>query len=103
MPHNADIVRLHSMKVMDACTRCQTDISSNAFFYTIARNSYMFGFFCSRDCAQESEHNKHLMGIVLRVSQPPSTHKDLVLVPDVKTLEKYNEELEKRKLREKYF
>ncbi|WP_415280983.1 hypothetical protein [Candidatus Nitrososphaera sp. FF02] len=88
---------------MDACTRCQTDISGNTFFYTVARNSYMFGFFCSRDCALESEHNRHLKGTVLRVSQPPSTHRDLVLVPDPSMLKQYNEELEKRKLREKYF
>jgi hypothetical protein len=88
---------------MYTCTRCNTDISSSAVFYTIARNSYMFGFFCSRDCALESEHNRHLKGIVLRIPQPPSTHKELVLVPDVSMLEKYNEELEKRRLRKRYF
>ena len=88
---------------MNACIRCQTDISGNTFFYTVARNGYMFGFFCSHDCAQESEYNKHLKGTVLRISQPPETHKDLVLVPDIGVLKKYNKELERRKLREKYF
>ncbi len=85
------------------CLRCDADISANTFFYTIARNSYMFGFFCSRDCAQESEHNKYLKATVLRIAQPPATHKDLVLAPDVRILRKYSEELEKHKIREKYF
>lgn len=97
------ILRAGAPKAMYACARCQTDISASAFFYTVARNSYMFGFFCSHDCAQESEHNKHLRGTVLRVSQPPDTHKEMVLVPDVSMLKKYNEELKKRKIREKYF
>jgi hypothetical protein len=89
---------------MDAtrCLRCDADLP-DTFFYTIARNSYMFGFFCSRDCAQESEHNKYLKATVLRISHPPATHKDMVLTPDVKTLKQYAEELERRRIREKYF
>jgi hypothetical protein len=85
------------------CLRCESDISGNDFFYTLARNSYMFGFFCCADCAQASEHNKHLKAFVLRVSKAPETHKDLVLVPDISTLRQYDEELERHKIRKKYF
>ena len=85
------------------CLHCESDISGNAFFYTLARNSYMFGFFCCQDCAQSSEHNKYLNALVLRVSKAPDTHKNLVLVPDIGTLKQYNEDLERHKIREKYF
>ena|GEM_PF-4883989 len=85
------------------CLYCESDISGNAFFYTLARNSYMFGFFCCQDCAQSSEHNKYLNAFVLRVSKAPDTHKNLVLVPDIGTLKQYNEDLERHKIRKKYF
>jgi hypothetical protein len=85
------------------CLRCDADLSANIFFYTIARNSYMFGFFCSHDCAQESEHNRYLKATVLRIAHPPGTHKDLMLAPDVRILKQYAQELERRKIREKYF
>lgn len=90
---------------MDAirCLRCETDLSANNAFYTIARNGQMFGFFCSQDCAQESEHQKYLKAYVLRIPQPPSTHKDLVTIPSIKVLKQYEEELEKRRIWKKYF
>lgn len=90
---------------MDAirCLRCETDLSANTAFYTIARNGQMFGFFCSQDCARESEHQKYLKAYVLRIAQPPNTHKDLVLIPDVKVLKQYEAELAKRKIWDKYF
>ena len=84
------------------CLRCESDISGNSFFYTLARNGYMFGFFCCADCAQSSEHNKFLNAFVLRVSKAPATHKELVLVPDIQTLKQYSEELERRSIRKKY-
>ena len=88
---------------MDAtrCLRCDADLP-DTFFYTIARNSYMFGFFCCSDCAQASEHNRFLNAFVLRVSKAPDTHRDLVLVPDIQTLKRYSEELKKRSIRKKY-
>jgi YHS domain-containing protein len=85
------------------CLRCETDLSSDKAFYTIARNGQMFGFFCSQGCAQESEHQKYLRAYVLKISQPPATHKDLVLTPDVKVLKQYEEELAKRKIWKDYF
>lgn len=90
---------------MDAtrCLRCETELSVNKAFYTIARNGQMFGFFCSHDCAQESEHQKYLKAYVLRIAQPPSTHKDLVTIPSIKVLKQYEEELEKRRIWKKYF
>jgi hypothetical protein len=89
---------------MIRCLRCDTDISNRASFYTLARNGYMFGFFCCRDCAQHSEHNRHLKAVALLIARPPDTHKDLVVMPpDLGTLKRYNEELERRRLRKQYF
>jgi hypothetical protein len=88
---------------MIRCLRCDTDISGRASFYTLARNGYMFGFFCCRDCAEQSEHNRHLKAVALLIARPPETHRDLVVTPDIGTLKRYSEELEKRRLRKQYF
>jgi hypothetical protein len=99
-----DISKIRKCSCMSPihCLRCEGDISGNSFFYTLARNGYMFGFFCCSDCAQASEHNRFLNAFVLRVSKAPDTHRDLVLVPDLQTLKRYSEELKKRSIRKKY-
>lgn len=84
------------------CNRCGTDISSYPSFYTIAKNGMMYGFFCSHDCASLSEINRHLQAFIVKVNATPASHKDLVIIPDVKVLKQYQEELEKRKLWKKY-
>lgn len=57
------------------CLYCNSDIPNNNFFYTLAKNGRMFGFFCCADCAQSSQHNQYLKAFVLRVSKAPDTHK----------------------------
>ena len=85
------------------CQNCDLDLANNSFFYTFARNSYMFGFFCSRDCAVSSEYNQYLKGHVLKINATAASHKDLVLVPTVQMLRQFKSESERRELRKKYF
>jgi hypothetical protein len=47
-----------AMSSVAKCLNCDLSLAGNSFFYTLARNSYMFGFFCSRDCATSSEYNR---------------------------------------------
>lgn len=85
------------------CLTCNSDISDNTYFYTVAKNAYMFGFFCRHDCAAMSEINQYLKAFVVKISATPSSHKALVVTPDAKVLKQYQEEAEKRKLWKKYF
>jgi len=86
------------------CQHCEIPLSDKQFFYTIARNSYMFGFFCCYDCASSSEYSKYLKPpTVLKIQATPESHKDLVVIPSIQTLKQYKEESERRELRKKYF
>ena len=86
------------------CLNCDLLLAGNPFFYTLARNSYMFGFFCSRDCAVSSEYYRFLANAhVLKVSANVESHRELVLVPTLQTLKQFKEESERRELRKRYF
>lgn len=78
-------------------------MAGSQFFYTLARNSYMFGFFCSRDCATTSEYNRYMHAYPLKMNSTVESHRNLVLVPSVQMLKQYKEESERRELRKKYF
>lgn len=84
------------------CNRCDIDLSDYSSFYTVAKNGMMYGFFCSHDCASLSEINRHLQAFVVKINATPASHKELVVIPDIKVLKQYQEELEKRKLWKKY-
>lgn len=62
----------------------------------------MYGFFCSHDCASLSDINQYLQAYVVRINATPASHSELVVIPDVKILKQYQQELEKRKLWKKY-
>ena len=84
------------------CNRCDIDLSGYSSFYTIAKNGMMYGFFCSHDCASLSKINRYLQAYIVKISAAPASHRELVVIPDVKILKQYQEELEKRKLWKKY-
>jgi hypothetical protein len=86
------------------CQNCESDLDkSNSFFYTLAKNSYMFGFFCCHDCAASSEYNQYLHAYVIKVNATAESHRDLVVVPSLRVLKQFKEESERRELRKKYF
>jgi len=85
------------------CQNCDLGLVSSQFFYTLARNSYMFGFFCSRDCATASEYNKYMHAYPLKINSTAESHRDFVLMPSMQVLKQYKEEYERRELRKKYF
>ena len=85
------------------CLTCGSDISDRAYFYTLAKNACMFGFFCCHDCAAASDINLHLQAYVVKIGAAPDSHKALVVTPDARVLRQYQEEKEKRKLWKKYF
>ena len=85
------------------CLNCDISLSGSSFFYTLARNGYMFGFFCSRDCAASSEYNRYMRAYLLKINATADSHRDLVLIPSLQTLKRYKEESERRELRKKYF
>ena len=85
------------------CLNCDFSLAGNSFFYTLARNSYMFGFFCSRDCANASDYNKYMHAYPLKINATAESHRELVLIPTLQTLKQYKEESERRELRKKYF
>ena len=85
------------------CLNCDISLSGSSFFYTLARNGYMFGFFCSRDCASYSEYNEYMRAYLLKINATADSHRDLVLIPSLQTLKRYKEESERRELRKKYF
>ncbi|HEX2614753.1 MAG TPA: hypothetical protein VHL10_04620 [Nitrososphaera sp.] len=86
------------------CQNCQLGLVNNGpFFYTLAKNSYMFGFFCCRDCATSSEYNRYLHAYVVKINATAESHRDLVVVPSLQVLKQFKEESERRELRKKYF
>jgi hypothetical protein len=85
------------------CLSCDLSLAGNQFFYTLARNSYMFGFFCSYDCATASDYNKYMHAYPLKINATADSHRDLVLIPSLQALKQYKEESERRALRKKYF
>jgi hypothetical protein len=91
------------MSSVAKCLNCDLSLASNSFFYTLARNSYMFGFYCSRDCATSSEYNRYMHAYPLKINATAESHRDLVLIPSLQTLKQYKEESERRELRKKYF
>lgn len=84
------------------CQNCELELVGS-FFYTLARNSYMFGFFCSRDCAVASEYNQYMQAYVLKINATAESHRDLVLIPTLQMLKEFKEESDRRELRKKYF
>lgn len=85
------------------CLTCSSDISNNSFFYTLAKSTNMFGFFCCHDCVIASEINTYLQAYPVRINANPKTHKDLITaIPDVNMLKHYHKEMEKRKVWKKY-
>jgi hypothetical protein len=86
------------------CLNCDLLLAGNSFFYTLARNSYMFGFFCSHDCAVSSEYYRYLLNVhVLKISATAASHRELVLIPTLQMLKQFKEESERRELRKRYF
>lgn len=85
------------------CLNCDFPLAGNPFFHTLARNSYMFGFFCSHDCANASDYNKYMHAYPLKINATADSHRDLVLIPSLQALKQYKEESERRELRKKYF
>ena len=77
--------------------------NSSGFFYTLAKNSYMFGFFCCRGCAASSEYNRYMHAYVVKINATPESHRDLVVIPNLQVLKQFKEESERRELRKKYF
>ena len=84
------------------CTCCSTDLADYVSFYTLTKNGMMYGFFCSHDCASLSDINRYLQAYIVKINATPASHRELVIIPDVKILKQYQEELEKRKLWKKY-
>ena len=86
------------------CQSCETALAQNSVFYTFAKNSYMFGFFCCLDCASASYYASYLKkAVVLKVNATAESHRNLVIVPTLQVLKQFKEESEKRELRRKYF
>lgn len=83
---------------------CDLNLANNSFFYTLARNSYMFGYFCSHDCATSSEYYRYMQNAhVLKINYTAESHRELVLIPTLQMLKQFKEESERRELRKKYF
>jgi hypothetical protein len=95
---------LLNQDIIIRCLNCDLALINNPFFYTLAKNSYMFGFFCSRDCAISSEYNQYMQNAyALKINATAESHRNLVLIPSLQTLKQFKEESKRRELRKKYF